>query len=224
MKIDPQDKKRRLLTNVHGLRRQLYMSANVADAPLRIPCGSAKQAQKLRFGLYASARVVKQNPDVDPEFLAAAENVIATVEGEVVVLTRSELTAEGMAATRALLALGITPESGGVHSIAARVAGERAMKEPMRTEMKKQMYKELYSGTNGTTAGDLPGHEVARRVEAMQALCEGGNGTTPGDFMSATALKEAHFSAMPEFPSIRGHEPDEATPANPYPRRNTLNF
>lgn len=184
MKIDPQDKKRRLLTNVHGLRRQLYMSANVADAPLRIPCGSAKQAQKLRFGLYASARVAKQNPDVDPEFLAAAENVIATVEGETVVLTRAELTDEGQAATQALLALGLKPESGGVHSIAARVAEERAMK-----------------AANG-----------------------GFNGTNAEDLVATPALTDAHFSGMPEFPTIRTDARTEATPTNPYPRRNALNF
>lgn len=182
MKIDPHDKKRRLLTNIHGMRRQLYLTANTADAPVRIPCGSAREAQRLRFGLYASARVVKQNPDTDPEFLAAAENVITTVEGEAVVMIRSELTAEGMAATKALLALGVKPESGGVHSIAARVAEERA----------------------------------------MRAASEGFNGTTARDLMPATALKDAHFPDMPEFPSISGDATTE--PANPYPRRNTLKF
>lgn len=215
MKIDPHDKKRRLLTNVHGLRRQLYMSANVAAAPLRIPCGSAKQAQKLRFGLYASARVVKQNPDTDPEFLAAAENVIATVEGETVVLTRSELTEEGRAATEALLALGLTPESGGVHSVAARVAEERAMRAA--------------SGQGGAYSTDN-----ARNPEAMDelyALYQGINGTTAADLMPHTALKEAHFPDMPEFPAISANAPPtlnresaDSLPLNPYPRRNTLKF
>jgi len=71
--------------------------------------------------------VVKQNPEVDPEFLEAVENVIATVEGVEVVLTRAELTKEGQAAMAAIEALGLKPDQAGVNRIAERVAQERAL-------------------------------------------------------------------------------------------------
>jgi hypothetical protein len=206
MHIDPKDKKRKLLTNVHGIRRELYLQANKADKPIRIPCGDATTAQKFRFGLYAAGRVAKGNPELDPTFLEAVENVIATVEGGDVVLTRSELTTEGLVLASALAALGVQARGEGPRAVAERLAVERV---------------EARIGGHGATPPP-----PTPRPTAPTPLDVHFNGTTPADLAglfdnlvtrtNETRTNEGATDDREGFPV----EPSPVHVHNPYPRRN----